>query len=187
MLLAALLLAAGAAAKDPWDLLREGAEAWHALDFDGEFSVNVGNDHGTLFRWESPGFSSSKTRLAGASLSKWPAAIMISGLVNDGTLSYDDKANKHIKWWTKNPLDKRSHVTLRHLLSFTSGFYDDAYVYCESDFETCTGKMYKNLTDSFDYKGGPGTSFQYLSCHLQFAGAMAVAASVSGLWRSACA
>ena len=145
-------------ASDVWAPLRAGAEAWHALDFDGEFSVNVGSDHGTLFRWESPGFSSSKTRMAGASLSKWPAAIMISGLVNDGTLSYDDKANKHIKWWTKNPLDKRSHVTLRHLLSFTSGFYDDAYVYCESDFDTCAKKMYQNLTDSFDYKGGPGTS-----------------------------
>ena len=73
-----------------WDLLKRGAEAWHNIAFDGEFSVNVGDASGTLFKWESPGFSSHGTRMAGASLSKWPAATMLVGLVADGTLSFDE-------------------------------------------------------------------------------------------------
>ena len=68
-------------------------------------------------------------------------------------------------------------MTLRSLLSFTSGFYDDGEELCVTGYLHCAEKLYKALEQSFDYKGGPGTSFQYLSCHLQFAGAMAVAAS----------
>ena len=108
MFLIALVASARA---DRWDALREGVEAWHALQFDDDFAVNVGDESGTLFRWESPGFSSATTRMAGASLSKWPAAIMISGLVNDGIMSYDDLASKHLSWWATDDEDPRSRVT----------------------------------------------------------------------------
>ena len=63
--------------------------------------------------------------MAGASLSKWPAAVMVSGLVANGTLSFDDLASKHLPWWTTDASDSRSRVTLRHLLSFTSGWTAD--------------------------------------------------------------
>ena len=43
----------------------------------------------------------------------------------DGTLSYDDLASKHLKWWATDPRDSRSRVTLRHLLTFTSGFMEE--------------------------------------------------------------
>ena len=122
LVVACFALPAASAAADRWAPLREGLEAWTALSFDAKFALNVGDESGALFTWESPGFSMNGTRMEGASLSKWPAATMITGLVNDGTLSFDDKANKHIKWWTKDPLDKRSRVTLRHLLSHTAGF-----------------------------------------------------------------
>ena len=123
-----------------WDLLKRGAEAWHNIAFDGKFSVNVGDASGTLFKWESPGFSSHGTRMAGASLSKWPAATMLVGLVADGTLSFDDLASKHLSWWTTNSSDPRSRVKLRHLLSFTSGYLEDADVKCANSdfgFERC--------------------------------------------------
>ena len=170
-------------ASDIWAPLRAGAEAWHALQFDGEFSVNVGSDQGTLFRWESPGFSSSKTRMAGASLSKWPAAIMISGLVNDGTLHWDDLASKHLSWWTKDPKDPRSRIQLKHLLSFTSGYTTDgsASMRCaegvavKDQYMACAESLYDNLGAKHSYE--PATTWAYLGCHLQFAGAMAVAAS----------
>ena len=87
--------------------------------------MNVGDESGTRFTWKSEGFSMSNYHMRGASLSKWPSAVMISGLVADGTMSYDDKANKYIKWWSKDPMDVRSEITLRHLLSFTSGFLED--------------------------------------------------------------
>lgn len=180
--MAALALLANST-RDIWAPLRAGAEAWHALQFDGEFSVNVGNDHGTLFRWESPGFSSSKTRMAGASLSKWPAAIMIAGLVNDGTLHWDDLASKHLSWWTTDPKDPRSRIRLKHLLSFTSGYTANSFavpwctlgVAAKDQYMACAKSLYHNLGVKNSYE--PGTTWAYLTCHLQFAGAMAVAAS----------
>jgi len=177
-----LIVLVASARADRWDALREGVEAWHALQFDDDFAVNVGDESGTLFRWESPGFSSATTRMAGASLSKWPAAIMISGLVNDGIMSYDDLASKHLSWWATDDEDPRSRVTLRHLLSFTSGYHGDGFAspFCarhvstREQFMACAISLYNH---SNAYGAEPGTIWAYLTCHLQFAGAMAVAAS----------
>lgn len=59
------------------------------------------------------------------STSKWPAAMMLAGAVADGTiLSLDDPVHRYLKWWTISQQDPRSRVTLRHLLTFTSGFGD---------------------------------------------------------------
>jgi len=38
-----------------------------------------------------------------------------------GTMSFDDKANKYLDWWSKDPSDPRSNITLRRLLTFQSG------------------------------------------------------------------
>lgn len=80
---------------DAWASLREGIDAWRALDFDADFAVNVGTATGTEFLYSPDGFS-MHTEMEGASLSKWPAAVMIAGLVEDGTMSFDDKANKFV-------------------------------------------------------------------------------------------
>ena len=176
-----LLALAATDSYDRWQVLRDGAAAWHAMQFDGAFSVNVGDESGTLFKWDSPGFSSSSTYMAGASLSKWPAAVMISGLVHDGTMTYEDLARKYLPWWTQDPADPRSRVKLWHLLSFTSGYSYDAqaspacnYVPAPRRFLTCAESLYNN---SGTYSHEPGTHWAYLTVHLQLAGAMAVAAS----------
>jgi len=142
--------------------------------------VNAGDERGTLYTWVSKNFSMSKNRLPGASLSKWPSAVMISGLVADGTMSYDDKANKYLRFWATDPKDPRSHITLRHLLTFTSGYSDDADPGCGKleSFEKCAAELFKAQGKP---KHAPGTHWAYLSCHLQFAGAMAVAASGKGI------
>jgi len=159
---------------DAWGPLREGLDAWSALDFECPFGVSAGDAKGRTFAWESEGFSLEKTRLQGASLSKWPAAIMISGLVADGILSYDDKASKHLDFWTTSPLDSRSKVTLRHLLSFTSGFTEDPLqLPCFKGYLDCAEKLYKAAKKHEE----PGKTWAYISIHLQLAGAMAVAAS----------
>ena len=80
---------------------------------------------GEEFLYSPDGFSMT-TEMAGASLSKWPAAVMISGLVNDGTMAFTDKANKYLDFWATDPADTRSNVTLESLLSFTSGYTTDA-------------------------------------------------------------
>lgn len=114
--------------------------------------------------------------MKGASLSKWPAAIMISGLVADGTMSYDDPVNKYLSYWATEETDVRSKITLRDLLSFTSGYTKDAMiseVACRKGFADCAQKLY----EASKHYVAPRTTWKYLSCHLQFAGAMAVEAS----------
>eukprot|EP00965_Chrysotila_dentata_P196506 6177618-Pleurochrysis_carterae.AAC.3 len=56
-----------------------------------------------------------------ASSSKFPAALAIAGAVADGHLSFDTRAYELLEWWSSAADDLRSGVTLRHLLTFTSG------------------------------------------------------------------
>ena len=85
---------------------------------------------------------------------------MISGLVNDGTMSYDDKVNKYVSWWAKDENDSRSDITLRHLLSFTSGYESDyesdekAEGYCLWGFDACAEKLYGQLKHTKVLGGG---------------------------------
>lgn len=161
---------------DQWQVLRDGIDAWAALNLDVDFTVNVGNAKETLFTY-TKGKVGMQNRLPGASLSKWPAALTISGLVKDGILSFDDKVNKHVSWWSTDPKDSRSQITLRNLLTFQSGYTSDASVNCArspfADFLSCAKELY----EASDHRAPPGTTFAYISTHLQFAGAMAVAAS----------
>ncbi len=95
--------------------------------------------------------------MPGASLSKWPAAVMISGLVADGIMSYDDRANKFLPWWATDPSDPRSNVTLRHLLSFTSGFTEDGFTICsrvDAAFVQCAEALYKVHADRSAHRHG---------------------------------
>lgn len=160
-----------------WTSLKDGLDAWAALDFESPFGVSAGDATGALFRWESRNFSLDATRMAGASLSKWPAAVMVSGLVANGTLAFDDLASKHLPWWTTDASDSRSRVTLRHLLSFTSGWTaDPAFVPKCSTYLDCAEKLY-HAAQKGKHHSEPGTTWSYLSIHLQLAGAVAVAAS----------
>jgi len=161
---------------DEWQILRDGIDAWAALNLDVDFSVNVGNKDGTLFTY-TKGNTDMNTRLRGASLSKWPAAMTISGLVKEGILSYDDKVSKHLPWWTTDPQDMRSAITLRDLLSFQSGYMADSSVDCSHDADADYLSCVKSLYETAKHSKKPGTAFAYLSIHLQFAGAVAVAAS----------
>lgn len=163
---------------DAWAPLRLGLEAWSALQLSAKFAVTVGDANGTRFQFSSEGFSMAETKLVGASLSKWPAAVMIAGLVQDGTLGFDDLASKWLPYWTTDPADPRSRVTLGHLLSFTSGFTDDKGPgpFC-GGFVGCARRLYEAYSADTSSFVEPNVTWTYLSCHLQFAGAIAVAAS----------
>lgn len=105
-----------------WEPLTTLLSQWKFTD---NFAVAVGTQcQGRVFVYEHGNFS-MHTPVETASTSKWPSAMMLAGLVNDGTIkSLDTKVNTILPWWTKDPNDKRSLVTLRHLLTFTSGFGD---------------------------------------------------------------
>lgn len=54
--------------------------------------------------------------------------LQIMKLLEQGSLSLDVPVNRYIPYWSRDPADMRSRVTLRSLLSFTSGYTDTAYM-----------------------------------------------------------
>lgn len=109
-------------ADDKWEPLRNLLKGW---EFTTNYAVAVGTaESGRLFLYEGGNFTMT-TKIPIGSTSKWPSAMMFAGLVADGSVkSLDDPVSKYLHWWTTNPWDRRSTVTLRMLLSFTSGFGD---------------------------------------------------------------
>jgi CubicO group peptidase (beta-lactamase class C family) len=93
--------------------------------------------------------------------------------------SFDDPVHKYVPYWTSESSDPRSEITLRHLLSFRSGYLTNAGdVPCAAEskignFDTCTKALYEKIK----LGAKPGTVWDYNSYHLQFAGAMATAAA----------
>jgi len=173
--------AAAVATNDPWSPVRSVLDGWQFTD---NFAVTVGNASGPLFQYTHGNFSLT-TPVATASTSKWPMAMMMVGLVHDGTIgSLDDIASKYVPWWSQDPNDLKSTVTLRHLLSFTSAFgggipgQENTTHTCmdsnkTTDYLACARELYEQTNLS----GTPGKYFSYNSIHLQLAGAIAVSAS----------
>ena len=166
-----------------WDTLTDQLNAWHSLGFDTDFAFNVGTLAGPTFVYTTSGGQiNMSTVLELGSSAKWPVAVMIAGLVQEGVLSFQDRASKHLEWWATDSSDPRSNVTLASLLSFTSGYDAD----CDgplwqvsmgsacTDFVECAREAY-NLT-THHHPASSGT-FAYASCHLQYAAAIALSAS----------
>jgi hypothetical protein len=171
---------------DKWGPLREQLDGWVLTD---NFAVTIGDATGPLFEYAHGNFTLD--RLVGtASTSKWPLAMMFVGLVADGTIrSLDAKASEYVSWWATEAGDLKSQVTLRQLLSFTSGFGTGAPGQGNSsemcmgssasglDYDDCAQQVYL----ATNLSGTPGKSYTYNSVHLQLAGAVAMAASGLGI------
>lgn len=176
-----------------WQPLRDQLQAWKFTD---SFAVTIGTaKHGRIFSYTHGDFT-LHTPVETASTSKWPSAMMLVGLVHDGTIrSLDARACEFLDWWTCDPQDQKSRVTLAHLLSFTSGFGTGAPGLAgkahalggqaplseskclsegDADFMDCAQMIYSGTKH---LEGEPGTVYSYNSNHLQLAGAVAVAAS----------
>jgi len=174
----AALLSVPALAADPWAPVKKILQAYPLADV----AFSAGDASGRKFTHEK-GETAMSTPLMMASSSKFPAALAIIGAVSSGHLSLETRPHEVFKWWTKDPVDPRSRVTLRHLLSFTSGFYSpDAggSVPCLSSFgtsnytaEACAKEVYEQAPFEFE----PGSTWCYNSFHLQVAGAMAARAA----------
>ncbi len=127
--------------------------------------------------------SSPTTPYESASTSKLVSAVIILRLVDQGSLALTSKAHDVIKnVVVTNNLGIRSlwtwpetTVTLQHLLSFLSGFWDGADIlnYPNLDFAYCVKKIY----EANNSPTPAGTQFYYSSSHLQIAGLMAVVAT----------
>jgi serine-type D-Ala-D-Ala carboxypeptidase/endopeptidase len=168
------------------------ADKWAAVKMElDNFSVAnaaliVGNGTGVRLRYEKGIFKLTDTHLV-ASASKMMSGLTILKLVDEGRLSLSDNPQKYLTYWTSDPADPRSRITLGQLLAFTSGFNTtDTPSNCVSNATTtlqaCAQEFYNQGITT-----GPGTAFYYSNAHLHIAAAMAEAATGQGfsaLYRS---
>lgn len=149
------------------------------------FTLLLGDEEGTFFEG-SKGDSSATTVYESASTSKWVAAAVILNLVDEGYLSLDSNVGEFVDWWTTDASDPRSAITLRQLLSFTSGLQPTAVALDEAcvsnpfgTLESCVQAIYDAAASS---SLSPGAEFVYGSHHLQAAGLMAIEARGVAEW-----
>jgi CubicO group peptidase (beta-lactamase class C family) len=124
-LLPALLLASSASAPHAagnatagWADVRQAIDGFALIT---NCHVIVGDASGQLFAYQK-GNTDLDTSMALFSATKWVSGVAIMTLVQSGALALDDRASDHLPYWTTDPANARSRVTLRQLLGFTSGF-----------------------------------------------------------------
>jgi serine-type D-Ala-D-Ala carboxypeptidase/endopeptidase len=116
------------------------------------------------------GFSADR-RVAIASASKLVSGVTIFRLIDAGYLTLDSTTGQLLGW-----TDGKGEITLRHLLSFTSGLEAE---------HPCTYRPEIPLADCVeaigqgDLTSAPGTRFDYGSTHLHVAALMAQVAAGS--------
>jgi CubicO group peptidase (beta-lactamase class C family) len=121
------------------------------------------------------GASTPSTVYESASTSKMVTAAILMDLVDQGKLTLDTKASDLLGFWTDDT------VTLRHLMSFTSGYADEPLCLNgpNAGFEACVEKIF---TSNEPTHTTPGTVFYYSGTHLQVAGLMAMKATGATSW-----
>ena len=168
---------ANAPEPDPWAPVIAELEA-SSLD---DLVLIVGTADGEQFRYEKGQFGPDSVYPI-ASASKWLTGATILQLVQQGVMALDDRPQDYLSFWTSDPNDARSTITLEMLLSFTAGFHIaplDAN--CTGDeqltVQTCAAAIYADGVNAV-----PGTTFYYGPAHMQVAAAMAEMATGQS-WR----
>ncbi len=152
---------------DPWSAVDAAARA--ALATEGVENAGIviyDADDVRVFEQMYGDFAPDR-RLAVASASKLVAGVVLFDLIAKGELSLDATTGAVLGWTGPG-----SDITLRHLLSFTSGLAPDA---------ACTIFASRTLADCVDrisaaaIVAAPGVQFDYGSTHLHVAARMAEA------------
>ncbi len=157
---------------DPWQSV---TAALNSSDID-DLALIVGDANGELYRFEKGGFAVSDIHSI-ASASKWITSSTIVSLVDQGVMDLSDRPQDYLAYWTNDPSDPRSRITLEQLLSFTAGFHrspiqagcigNETYT-----VQTCVAELYAQGVDA-----EPGTTYFYGPVHMQVAAAMAEVAT----------
>ena len=136
-----------------------------------DMAVIIGDKDGELFRYEKGNFSVD-TAVNIASGTKLYTGLGVWSLVEQGTLSLDTTPQTYIDFWTNDPTDALSEITVSDLLSFTSGFNARPVA------QSCPGDATLTLTSCITeiYNGGidtaPSSTFAYGPEHMQIVALM---------------
>lgn len=158
-----------AALEDEMRAALDAAATDPAVTSDPNFTVLLETDGGRRFT-HAHGASSETTRYESASTSKLVAAVVVLDLVDQGKLSLESRPHDSLSFWTE------TEVTLRDLLSFTSGFANEPLCvnFPGASFEACVEAIFdRNVATA----APPGSEYAYSSAHMQVAGLMAVRAA----------
>jgi len=102
------------------------------------------------------------------------AATIFWDLIEQGVLRPNSTFQEYFDFWTDDPTDYRSQITLRDALAFQTG-YEENYLCAEdrnADPYQCMIDIYNSSLPN-----PPGSVFHYDSVHMHLAGRMAVEAS----------
>ncbi|MEP0219388.1 serine hydrolase domain-containing protein [Parasphingorhabdus sp.] len=139
---------------------------------DPDFAVIIGDANGILFEHEKGNYRLEDNVLI-ASASKWYTGATIMRLVDKGLMDLSDNPQDYLSFWTSDPSDQRSQITLEQLLSFTSGFNAEPNtVSCVGDGAITILQCVQQIYDS-GLGSDPGTGFYYGPHHMHVAAAMA--------------
>jgi serine-type D-Ala-D-Ala carboxypeptidase/endopeptidase len=160
-----------------WDAVTQAIED-NRGNFSGGLAVEIATPDGVVYSYATGGFSNSQLVMV-ASGSKWVTATVLLMLVDQGILDLDMKMSDYLTDrnglpWSGN----MRNITLRNLLSFTSGISgDDLSTSTKSDAYTITLKeavyrIYDEQNSAASTKA-PGTYFYYGSTHMRIAARLA--------------
>lgn len=141
---------------------------------DPNFALLLETNQGGTFVY-THGNTTATTRYESASTSKWVTAVVLLDLVGAGVLTLETKASSLLPFFTDDA------VTLRHLLSFTSGYWDEPLCLNlpNANFADCVQTI---VTTNQGKTTPAGSKFDYASTHMQIAGLMAVNAKGAADW-----
>lgn len=158
---------------DPWAATTAAIQAAQA-QFPGGLTVEIATPAGVVYSHSFGGFTNQDAVLV-ASASKWVTSTAILRLVDAGAFPHglDTRTRELLldangQPWAGNMGD----ITLRHLLSFTSGISGDNDA-SENIFITLDAAVKQIYADSAATASAPGSYFYYGSTHMRIAARMA--------------
>ena len=150
----------------PWAAVSERMDASNLDDM----LLLVGTADGLVFT-HSKGEIDPDDAYPIASASKWYTAVLVLRLVEVDLLALDDHPHDYLDFWTDDPNDLRSHVTVTHLLSFTSGFDDSSRCFADDTAGYTNTACVQEIYES-SHQWGAGEFFFYGNAHMHILGVM---------------
>ncbi|WP_129648159.1 serine hydrolase domain-containing protein [Peristeroidobacter agariperforans] len=152
-------------ADDPFVAIDRAAEAAYRTQGIEGMGLAIYNRDGEKVFERMYGNFSATQRVPIASASKLVSGVVLFRLIDQGFLSLDSTTAQVLGW-----SGEKGTITLRHLLSFTSGLPPENFcTYRETHtLAECVGEI-----SQMELLGLPGTRFEYGSTHLHVAARMA--------------
>jgi CubicO group peptidase (beta-lactamase class C family) len=155
----------GPSSADPFAAVDEAARTAFQTERLEGLGLAIYDSHGTKVFEHMYGNFSPDRRVAIASASKLVSGVTLFRLIDQGYLSLDSTTGQVLGW-----TGDEGAITLRELLSFTSGLQPENRCTYQSDvtLADCVGTISQTALAA-----APGTRFDYGSTHLAVAGRMA--------------